>query len=98
MVECSITKNKTRQLFQLLQLERFFLINYQNILWKFNCHFQELVDEHAQGILSRISSRLMTAVELLRDHITRQDLLAVASVIGTVLFIVAIGYVMTYLV
>jgi len=60
--------------------------------------FQELVDEHAQGILSRISSRLITAVELLRDHITRQDLLAVASVIGTVLFIVAVGYVMTYLV
>jgi len=59
---------------------------------------KELVDEHAQGILSRISSRLITAVELLRDHITRQDLLAVASVIGTVLFIVAVGYVMTYLV
>ena len=60
--------------------------------------WQELVDEHAQGILSRISSRLAAAVDLLREHITRQELLAVASVVGTVLFILAVGYVMTYLV
>jgi len=59
---------------------------------------KELVDEHAQGILSRISSRLAAAVDLLREHITRQELLAVASVVGTVLFILAVGYVMTYLV
>jgi hypothetical protein len=59
---------------------------------------QELVDEHALGIISRISNRIATAAEVLRDHVTRQDLLAVGSVIGTVLFIAAIGYVMTYLV
>nr|CAH0101702.1 unnamed protein product [Daphnia galeata] len=59
---------------------------------------KELVDEHAQGILGRITARLVTAAEVLGDHITRQELLAVGSVVGTVLFIAAVGYVMTYLV
>nr|SVE75054.1 EOG090X049L [Daphnia dolichocephala] len=59
---------------------------------------KELVDEYAQGILGRITARLVTAAEVLGDHITRQELLAVGSVVGTVLFIAAVGYVMTYLV
>nr|SVE85425.1 EOG090X049L [Daphnia pulicaria] len=59
---------------------------------------KELVDEHAQGIFGRITARLVTAAEVLGDHITRQELLAVGSVVGTVLFIAAVGYVMTYLV
>nr|CAG4650074.1 EOG090X049L [Sida crystallina] len=59
---------------------------------------KELVDEHALGIISRITNRIASAAEVLRDHVKRQDLLAVGSVIGTVLFIAAVGYVMTYLV
>nr|SVE76936.1 EOG090X049L [Daphnia lumholtzi]SVE77533.1 EOG090X049L [Daphnia lumholtzi] len=59
---------------------------------------KDLVDEYAQGIFGRITARLVTTAEVLRDHFTRQELLAVGSVVGTVLFIAAVGYVMTYLV
>nr|SVE73486.1 EOG090X049L [Daphnia atkinsoni] len=59
---------------------------------------KELVDEYAQDILGRIAARLASAAEVLKDHFTRQELLAVASVVGSVLFIAAVGYVMTYLV
>nr|CAG4650887.1 EOG090X049L [Simocephalus serrulatus]SVE94169.1 EOG090X049L [Simocephalus serrulatus] len=59
---------------------------------------KELVDEHAQGLIGRITARLVSAAEVLGDHITRQEVLAVGSVVGTVLFIAAVGYVMTYLV
>nr|CAG4646961.1 EOG090X049L [Megafenestra aurita]SVE92320.1 EOG090X049L [Megafenestra aurita] len=59
---------------------------------------KELVDEYAQGLLGKITARLVSAAEVLGDHITRQEVLAVGSVVGTVLFIAAVGYVMTYLV
>lgn len=59
---------------------------------------KELVDEYALGIVGRISNRIAAAADVLREHVTRQDLLAVGSVVGTVLFIAAVGYVMTYLV
>lgn len=45
--------------------------------------FQELVDEFAQGFFERVSSRLLMATEVLKDNITKQELLAVGSVIGT---------------
>nr|CAG4641606.1 EOG090X049L [Eurycercus lamellatus] len=57
-----------------------------------------VIDEHALGIFGKISARLVAAADVLREHVTRQELLAVGSVIGTVLFIAAVGYVMTYLV
>nr|CAG4643131.1 EOG090X049L [Ilyocryptus agilis] len=59
---------------------------------------KELVDEHGQGLIGRISSRLMSAVDSIREHISRQELLAAGSVIATFIFIAAVGYVMTYLV
>lgn len=49
----------------------------------FYSFLQELVDEHAQGLLGRITARLVSAAEVLGDHITRQEVLAVGSVIGT---------------
>nr|CAG4649242.1 EOG090X049L [Scapholeberis mucronata]SVE93548.1 EOG090X049L [Scapholeberis mucronata] len=61
-------------------------------------YIEELVDEFAQGFFERVSSRFLIASEVLKDNITKQELLAIGSVVGTVLFIVAIGYVMTYLV
>lgn len=42
--------------------------------------------------------RLVGFFDFVREHISRQELIAVFSVIGTVLFIAAVGYVMTYLV
>jgi len=40
----------------------------------------------------------VAAFDVIKEHITRQELLAIGSVIGTILFVAAIGYVMTYLV
>lgn len=74
------------------------------------------MDEHALGLYDRITNRLTGFLDTINEHITRQELLAVGSVIGTgsflvdnfgtlvtssfstVLFIAAVGYVMTYLV
>lgn len=56
------------------------------------------MDEHALGIVARIYSRLASGAEFLREHVTQQELLTVASIIATILFIVAVGYVMAYFV
>lgn len=60
--------------------------------------YQELVDENALGIFGQISARIAAAVDVLREYISRQEILAVVSVVGTFVFIAAVGYVMTYLV
>nr|CAG4648169.1 EOG090X0BKI [Moina brachiata] len=59
---------------------------------------KELMDEHALGLFDRITNRLAGFLDMISEHISRQELLAVGSVVGTVLFIAAVGYVMTYLV
>nr|CAG4640775.1 EOG090X049L [Eulimnadia texana] len=64
----------------------------------YEASLKEMVDEHAQGLLARVVTRLAAAADILRDHVTRQDVLAVGSVLGTILFIAAVGYVMAYLV
>ena len=51
-----------------------------------------------QNVFGRIYTRLLGLADVIREHISRQELIAVLSVIGTVLFIAAVGYVMTYLV
>ncbi|XP_066997779.2 dnaJ homolog subfamily C member 16 [Anabrus simplex] len=59
---------------------------------------KELIDEHAQGIVSRIVSKLLLAADFLKDNLTKDQLLPVLSVLATVSFIVIVGYIMTYLV
>nr|CAG4646174.1 EOG090X049L [Macrothrix elegans] len=59
---------------------------------------KDLLDETSQGVLERVISQFWVVADIINEHVTRQELLAVGSVIGTVLFIAAVGYVMTYLV
>ncbi|XP_046993030.1 dnaJ homolog subfamily C member 16 [Schistocerca americana] len=59
---------------------------------------KELMDEHAQGIMMRILAKVFSAVDYLKDNITKEQLLPLLSVLGTVVFIVIGGYIMTYLV
>ncbi|MPC13941.1 DnaJ subfamily C member 16 [Portunus trituberculatus] len=59
---------------------------------------QELFDEHAQGIVWRIINKLVSVQDYLRDNVTEDDLLPAVSILVTVLFIVAGGYIMSYLV
>lgn len=59
---------------------------------------QELFDEHAQGIVWRIINKLVSVQDYLRDNVTQDDILPAVSILVTVLFIVAGGYIMSYLV
>jgi len=60
--------------------------------------FQELVDENAAGLLQRIYNRILILLESIKDRIRKEDLLAAVSVIATIVFIMAVAYVMAYLV
>jgi len=57
-----------------------------------------LVDEHATTIFARIASRMIELSEVLRDNITKDELIPAASLVLTVAVIIAGGYVMSYLV
>ncbi|XP_068204150.1 dnaJ homolog subfamily C member 16 isoform X2 [Palaemon carinicauda] len=59
---------------------------------------QELFDEHAQGIVWRIINKLVSVQDYFRENVTQDDLVPAVSIFITVLFIVAGGYVMSYLV
>lgn len=58
----------------------------------------QLVDEHANSIFVRIANKMIEISEILRDNITKDELIPAASLVLTVGVIVAGGYVMSYLV
>lgn len=58
---------------------------------------KELIDEHAQGLMSRILTKLLIAADFLRDNMTKDQLLPVLSVFATIFFIAILGYTMAYL-
>ncbi|XP_013775072.1 dnaJ homolog subfamily C member 16-like isoform X2 [Limulus polyphemus] len=57
-----------------------------------------LSDEQARGLFSRIVNRLIIMGDVLRDNISRQEVLPAISVVLSVAFIIIVGYVMSYLV
>lgn len=59
---------------------------------------EQLVDEHASTIFARIASKMIEMSEVLRDNITKDELIPAASLVLTVAVIIAGGYVMSYLV
>lgn len=59
---------------------------------------EQLVDEHASTIFARIANRMIELSEVLRDNITKDELIPAASLVLTVAVIIAGGYVMSYLV
>ena len=59
---------------------------------------QELIDEHAQGMVTRMVNKLLLTADFLRESIGKDQILPAISVLGTIIFIIAGGYLMAYLV
>jgi len=59
---------------------------------------EHLVDEHASSVFARIANKMIEFSEVLRDNITKDELIPAASLVLTVAVIIAGGYVMSYLV
>lgn len=59
---------------------------------------QELFDEHAQSQIVIILNRFFLLVEYIVENLSREHVLPVLSVAGTLAFIVVISYLLTYLV
>jgi len=59
---------------------------------------EQLVDEHATTVFARIAAKMIELSEVLRDNITKDELIPAASLVLTVAVIIAGGYVMSYLV
>ncbi|CAN7986790.1 unnamed protein product [Ixodes hexagonus] len=57
-----------------------------------------LADEHARGLLGRLLRRLVLMGDVLREHLTRYEVLPALSVALSFGFIVLVGYFMSYLV
>uniref|UniRef100_A0A1B6DHU2 DnaJ homolog subfamily C member 16 n=1 Tax=Clastoptera arizonana TaxID=38151 RepID=A0A1B6DHU2_9HEMI len=57
----------------------------------------ELIDEHAQGIISKVITKMFVTYDALRDSLDKEHVLPVVSIIGTVVVIFALGYLMSYL-
>lgn len=56
------------------------------------------MDEHAQSIFVQIFNKVFVLLEYFGDNLGREHVLPVLSVFGTIGFIVAIGYLLAYLV
>ena len=59
---------------------------------------KELFDEHATSVFVRIANRMLEAIEVIRENVTKDELLPALSLVVTVGFILVGGYVMNYLV
>ena len=59
---------------------------------------QNLLDEHAQGFISKWITRMFYITEYLFDNIEQEHILATLSLLGTIAFMFAVGYVMVYFV
>jgi DnaJ homolog subfamily C member 16 len=60
--------------------------------------FQDLFDEHSQNMATRVIKRIIVSIDYLYDSLGKEHIFPVISVIGTILFILGVGYLMTYLV
>ncbi|KAG5889837.1 hypothetical protein JTB14_023162 [Gonioctena quinquepunctata] len=59
---------------------------------------KDLFDEHAKSTIVKIINRIVQFVETTYEGVGKEQLLAFVSILGTILFILAIGYFMAYLV
>lgn len=57
-----------------------------------------LFNEHATGIWGRIFTRVVAFIDSVYDGLRKEQILPLASVVGTLLFIILLGYLMAYLV
>lgn len=59
---------------------------------------QDLFDEHARSILGRWLNKLLVFSASVYDGLDKSQILPAISVVGTLIFIIAVGYFMAYLV
>ncbi|KAL3269506.1 hypothetical protein HHI36_008572 [Cryptolaemus montrouzieri] len=57
-----------------------------------------LFDEHTKGIWGRIISKTLAFLDSIYDGLGKEQILPAVSILGTVLFILLVGYLMAYLV
>lgn len=58
----------------------------------------DLFDEHAKGIIGRILSRMSTIAVSVYNGLDQEQIKPALSLLGTIVFIIILGYVMAYLV
>ncbi|XP_049305904.1 dnaJ homolog subfamily C member 16 isoform X2 [Bactrocera dorsalis] len=59
---------------------------------------KNLFDEHAQSLINRWLSKVEYISEYLNDNLEKEHVLALLSLLGTIIFMFAVGYVMVYFV
>ncbi|CAL8147772.1 unnamed protein product [Orchesella dallaii] len=64
----------------------------------YHVEIKELTDEHARSIFSKVLRKISLTMDFLRGQITREMVIQATSLVATVLFIVAGGFIMAYLV
>ncbi|XP_066140004.1 dnaJ homolog subfamily C member 16 [Euwallacea fornicatus] len=64
----------------------------------YEAYVTDLFDEHAVSLLKRIFLRISQFVDYLYDNLDKKQVLPVLSIIGTISFILSIGYFMAHLV
>ncbi|XP_055585813.1 dnaJ homolog subfamily C member 16 isoform X1 [Uranotaenia lowii] len=64
----------------------------------YEAEVKDLLDEHAQGLVIRILNKVLMAFEYMTENLGQEHILPALSVVGTIAFILAIGYLMAYLV
>lgn len=57
----------------------------------------ELIDEQAQGLVSKVITKILVTYDMLRDSLDKEHVLPIISIIGTIVFILGAGYLMAYL-
>ncbi|XP_053963544.1 dnaJ homolog subfamily C member 16 isoform X1 [Anastrepha ludens] len=66
--------------------------------FEYEAFVQNLFDEHTQSIVSRWITKLGYLSEYLIDNLEKELILAMLSLVGTVVFMFAVGYIMVYFV
>ncbi|XP_041673653.1 dnaJ homolog subfamily C member 16 [Drosophila eugracilis] len=66
--------------------------------FKYESIVQKLFDEHSKGLLSKWISRFRYLVDYVSDNIEEEHLLVCLSLLGTIGFMFAVGYILTYFV
>jgi len=64
----------------------------------FNLVLQNIRNERINNFLIQIANKMIEMVELIRENITKDEILPAVSLVVTVGFIMVGGYVMSYLV
>lgn len=59
---------------------------------------QNLLDEHAQGVIAKFFTKMFYFAEHVIDSIEQEHILATLSLLGTIAFMFAVGYIMVYFV